>query len=205
MTKQTPRGNVLASAMKTKYILASIIGALVLSISVVGFVLWRATQPVPKGGLFTLQSAQGAWSLQTQAKDLNLIYFGYTSCPDACPLTLSYLASVYAKLTPEQQARMQVIFISVDSEHDKPQNVGDYVKNFNPNFVGLTGNKADIDSVVNLFKTSYIIEENPRSRLGYSVAHSDRVYFVNREGQVVDEVDHISESSEVLKQIKEHL
>jgi protein SCO1/2 len=89
------------------------------------------------GQRFDLQRLKGKWSL---------LFFGYTHCPDVCPTTMTVLRQVYDRLaaTPEVLAQAQVVFVSVDPQRDSPEQLGAYVGYFNQNFIGVTGDEADL-------------------------------------------------------------
>ncbi len=83
------------------------------------------------GRVFDLQRVQGRWTL---------LFFGYTFCPDVCPVTLSALAEVQAQLERDGSAsHLQVVFVSLDPERDTPARLGEYVRFFDPDFLGVTG------------------------------------------------------------------
>jgi protein SCO1/2 len=75
-----------------------------------------------------------------------LLFFGFTNCPDECPLTMGYLKQMYDTLG-DQADDVQVILITTDPETDSPQVMGDYLNHFDPSFIGLTGTKDDLQSV----------------------------------------------------------
>ena len=88
---------------------------------------------------FDTQRLRGRWSL---------LFFGFTSCPDVCPTTMTALAQTNKLLADLPGAlRPRVIMISVDPERDTPERLGAYVKAFDPTFVGATGTKAAIDEL----------------------------------------------------------
>ncbi|MGH8241302.1 MAG: SCO family protein, partial [Steroidobacteraceae bacterium] len=103
-------------------------------------------RPVPPFALvdqdnrpFDTQRLRGGWTL---------LFFGFTSCPDACPTTMAALAQTNKLLADLPGAlRPRVIMISVDPERDTPERLGAYVKAFDPTFVGATGAKAAIDEL----------------------------------------------------------
>lgn len=76
---------------------------------------------------------------------MRLIFYGFVRCPDVCPATLSALNNIYQKLTPQQQQKLYIQLISVDSTHDTPQRMRQYLNRFSPDFIGLTGDSARID------------------------------------------------------------
>ena len=103
------------------------------------------------GGDFSLTGPEGKTvSLEDFRNKVVLIYFGYTFCPDVCPITLSNLKMLMLSLE-EKAEDVQVIFISIDPERDTFQKLKDYVPYFHPTFIGLTGSEAELASVCLLY------------------------------------------------------
>ena len=73
-----------------------------------------------------------------------LLYFGYTNCPDICPLTMSNIAVAKAKLPAAQRKKLRVVFVTTDPERDTPKELGKWLRGQDPSFVGLTG---DFDTI----------------------------------------------------------
>jgi cytochrome oxidase Cu insertion factor (SCO1/SenC/PrrC family) len=111
-----------------------------------------------------------------------LLFFGYTSCPDACPTTLSKLSRVY-KMLGAEGGRVVTVFVSVDPRRDTPRALKEYLKYFRINSVGLTGSKEEIDSVVGQYGAKYEIEQSD-SASGYHINHSTDLYLIDQRGQV---------------------
>jgi protein SCO1/2 len=103
------------------------------------------------GANFTLTDQDGRpFQLSSLRGRVVLLFFGYTSCPDACPTTLSKLARVY-KLLGRHRERVVTLFVSVDPGRDTPRVLKEYLKYFRVNAVGLTGTKEEIDRVVGFY------------------------------------------------------
>jgi protein SCO1/2 len=111
-----------------------------------------------------------------------LVFFGYTSCPDVCPTTLSKLSSVYKKLGPDA-ARVKTLYITVDPSRDTPAALKEDLGDFDLDALGLTGTKPEIDKVVALFGASYEIIPTPNSVMKYTVAHSTTLYALDPAGR----------------------
>ena len=75
---------------------------------------------------------------------ITVVFFGYTHCPDVCPLTMANLAVVRDSLAPERKERFRVLLVSVDPARDTPERLARYVARFDTTFVGLTGTEAEI-------------------------------------------------------------
>lgn len=187
-----------------KFVISAMVAA-VLSLGAVVFLLYKANHSLALGGDFSANSIQGPWKFSTDAKDLNLVYVGYAKCPDVCPMALSYASQAFKKLTEAELKNTRFIFLSVDVQHDTIQNVSDYAAQFFPSFIGLSGTQNEIDEAVKKIGATYIVEPNPKSYLGYSIAHSDRIFFLNKQGLVIDSLPNPRDADTILSKIKEHL
>jgi protein SCO1/2 len=76
-----------------------------------------------------------------------LLYFGYTNCVDVCPVTMANIAAAMKTLSANQQARIQVIFVTTDPARDTPQRLRAWLNNFDPHFIGLSGDTGDINRI----------------------------------------------------------
>ena len=123
------------------------------------------------------------FSLTAQQGRVVLIYFGYTSCPDACPTTLGRLAQVRRDLGADA-ARVQVVMISVDPERDTAQVLKNYVTAFDTTFLGLTGTPEELAPVMKAYGVTAIKRLLPDSALSYSVDHSVYTYVIDPAGRL---------------------
>lgn len=193
-------------SLKPKTFFKAVTAAFLLTVIIGSAIIWYSTKEPAYGGDFNLTYRAQPWKFSDQPKKINLLYFGYAKCPDVCPLTLSYVGSAFRKLTKEDLEKIRLIFVSVDQEHDKPDDVADYATNFFSEFIGLSGSsQKQIDEAIHLFPASYMVEKNPKSYLGYSISHTDRVFFLNKNGQVIDSVAGPRDFDSILTKIKEHL
>jgi protein SCO1/2 len=135
-----------------------------------------APQPAPN---FTLESADGPVQLSDYQGKFVFLYFGYTFCPDACPTTMATLAQLKRQLGDDAD-QVQVIMITIDPERDTAENMAEYVAFFDDSFVGLTGEKAEIDAAGAPFGLYYEKEEGSAAT-GYLMSHTTRVYLLDRE------------------------
>ncbi|MCS7057215.1 MAG: SCO family protein [Thermoflexales bacterium] len=112
-----------------------------------------------------------------------LIAFGYTFCPDVCPLTMADLRRVKRELG-EAGDRVNFVFITVDPQRDTPEVIRRYVKAFDPAFIGLTGDEATLKKLIyefdGLFEKQPPQSGNPNS---YIVAHTSFIYLLDAQGQ----------------------
>jgi protein SCO1/2 len=154
-----------------------------------------------EGANFTLTNQDGrAFQLSDLRGRVVLLFFGYTSCPDACPTTLSKLAKVYKLLGPERD-RVVTLFVSVDPGRDTPRVLKDYLKYFRVNSVGLTGTKEEIDRVVHQYGARYEIEKSD-SAAGYHINHSTDLYLIGQKGEVAQRFKYEGGTKEIADAVR---
>lgn len=194
----------MGAVIKKHILLASLVSA-VLALALLAGLIWYSNRAPELGGSFSANFNSQTWNFNDDPKPLTLLYIGYAKCPDVCPMALSYSSQAFASLSEKEKAKVRLVFLSVDYEHDTPASVATYAQQFNPTFIGLTGSKEQIDSVVNLFKASYIVEKDAKSYLGYSISHTDRIYFLNKKGIVLDTLPNPRSADSIVEKIKENL
>ena len=102
-------------------------------------------QPVPRPS-FTLTTTAGEafnFAEATRGK-LTLLFFGYTHCPDVCPIHMANLGRVVGGLTSDIAQRITVVFVTTDPERDTPEHLTGWLANFHPGFIGLTGTPEEV-------------------------------------------------------------
>ncbi|MFH1764197.1 MAG: SCO family protein [Gemmatimonadota bacterium] len=138
------------------------------------------SDPLPAPS-FTLTSHRGEPVSTSDFPDrIIAVFFGYTFCPDICPLTLSHLSLAFQELG-EEATRIQLLFISVDPGRDTPERLGQYLGAFHPSFLGLTGSEEGIREVANAFGAFFA-----RSGEGddYTVDHTARTFVIDPSGRI---------------------
>jgi protein SCO1/2 len=137
------------------------------------------------GGDFTLTSHTGgrvSWG--DFAGQYRLVYFGFTYCPDICPTDIQRLSQGLGQFEtsdPALGAKVQPIFISVDPERDTPEVMGEFVGNFHPRLVGLTGTPEEIEAAKQAFGAS--ASKDPAKADGnYNVSHTTFTYLFAPDG-----------------------
>lgn len=167
------------------------IGIAVLVLMVVAGVALRWLRPPQMHGIvlqspdraadFTLTASTGEpMSLSDLRGRYVLIYFGYTFCPDVCPTTMNDLRTAIRTLGPKAED-VQVVMVSVDPERDTVDQLAKYMAAFDPNFIGLTGDKAVIDQAATQFGVFYEAHEGSAAT-GYLVDHTSVVTLIDPEG-----------------------
>ena len=130
------------------------------------------------GGPFQLVDETGQTVTDTQVfTKPALVYFGYASCPDVCPLDNARNVEV-ADILAKQGAELTPVFISVDPARDTPAALAEYTDNFGPNLLGLTGSAEQINAAAKAYKVFFQIPENADAAAGYAVDHTTVTYLV---------------------------
>lgn len=109
-----------------------------------------------------------------------LLYFGYTHCPDVCPLTLAQLHVVMQRLGPQAEDA-RILFVSVDPARDTPAVLKTYVNAFDPRAVGLTGTPRAVEALSKRYRSAFTREPGG-SDDSYAVSHSSAIYVFDRAG-----------------------
>ncbi len=127
--------------------------------------------PKPK---FTLTDTSGApfdFASRTQGY-ATLLYFGYTHCPDMCPLEMSTIAEAFRKIPPASADRFKVVFVTTDPERDSPQVLRSWLDHFDKRFIGLTGSAAEIAAAQIAANLSPAKKSAVRPDGAYEVGHA---------------------------------
>jgi protein SCO1/2 len=123
-------------------------------------------------------------TFQAPEGQLLLVYFGYTSCPDVCPTTLSDVRTALAELDEEDAATIDLAMATVDPERDVDEVIGGYVQSFVPDAHGLrTTDDAELRAAADAFGVEYRVDTNDEGEV--EVVHSGSLYVVDDQGQLV--------------------
>jgi protein SCO1/2 len=170
-----------------------------------GFVWLRGGETPAIGGPFTLVDKAGhAITDRAFRGKAMLVYFGYTTCPDVCPTTLSDVAAALDSLGAKAAA-VQPVFITVDPARDTPAVVGAYVANFGDRWVGLTGSDAQIAAVAKEYRVYYAKHATGSGPLDYTMDHSSVLYLMGPDGRFVAPVAADAPPAAMASDIARHL
>jgi len=141
------------------------------------------TRPLPDfelrtaaGGELTHADLQGQWSL---------LFFGFTNCPDICPDTLAMLHSAISSLdTMGATSKPQVIFVSVDPGRDDAEALGEYMRSFDPDFIGATGGEEQLRKLTRSLGIYFALDEPDPDSGFYSVDHSASILIIDPQGRL---------------------
>lgn len=133
---------------------------------------------------FSLQTANnGTFRLGEQKGKIVLIFFGYTNCPDVCPITLATFKQAHERLGDDAQ-KVRFVMITADPERDTPDKVAAYAARFNPEFVGLSGSMADLQPIWKELGV-FVEKQDTGSAAGYLVSHTASVYVIDKNGSLL--------------------
>lgn len=131
--------------------------------------------------VFTLTDHTGRDVTEADYADRwKLVFFGFTHCPDICPTTLAYMASVLDAL--DDPDRVAPLFVTVDPVRDTPQVMAEYVSAFHPRLIGLTGTEAQVAEAARSFRTWFERLKDADAPDGYAMAHAGHLYLMRPDG-----------------------
>jgi len=156
------------------------------------------------GGHFALTTHNGERYNSASDKNLKIIYFGFTYCPDVCPTTLINMANTLEELK-DKKNEITPLFISVDPERDNLEILSKYVSAFHSNIIGLTGSVEDIEKVAADWKVYYKKEVNEDMPDNYIINHLDIIFIANKNNNLVDFVRPNTSYKDIANKLREIL
>jgi cytochrome oxidase Cu insertion factor (SCO1/SenC/PrrC family) len=160
------------------------------------------------GGPFELTDQNGKPRKSTEFQGrFMLIYFGYTYCPDVCPTALQIMSNALQSLGSRAKA-VQPIFITVDPSRDTPAHLKEYVKNFYPGMIGLTGDEKLIKAAAKNYRVYYakaLQDKDKPDADSYLMDHSSIVFLMDKKGRYVTHFSHQTNAALMAHMIAKHL
>jgi protein SCO1/2 len=142
-----------------------------------------ATQPSSVGGAFQLVDQNGKTVTDADFKGKpQLVFFGFTHCPDICPTALFEISEVLRRMGPDAE-KAGAIFVSVDPERDTPEKLKLYLSSFHPRISALTGTPEQVEAMTRAYRV--YAKKVPLDGGGYTMDHSAIVYLMDKNGQFV--------------------
>ena len=129
-----------------------------------------------------------------------LMYFGFLSCPDVCPTTLSSMSKVFKDLSKEKLDRIEFLFIDLDPEKDTMERMIKYSSNFHPKIKPVIINLLDLDPFTKYFGVAFM-KMPLKSKMGYTIDHSTDIIVLSPEGQILQPIAHGSAQVDILNQL----
>ncbi len=151
------------------------------------------------GGPFTLQTTDGRTVTErTYRGKWVAIFFGYTSCPDACPTALSNMSVALEKLGKDAE-KIQPLFVTVDPDRDTSRVLAGFVQSFDHRIVGLLGTRAQIDAAAKAYRAFYQLHKEQGD--GYTVDHSAYFYLMDPDGKFANVVEGTTPGDQMAEKI----
>ena len=189
--------------------LLAVLGAAAGLLLLTGGYLWSLggtspPRPAPIGGPFTLTAANGETITDQSFRGRYvLIYFGYTSCQDVCPLTLNAVAEALDVLGPKA-SRLQPLFVTVDPQRDTPEILRRYVADFSDRLLGLTGTPDQLRRMRQEYRVTSTVHPGRTGSVGYTVDHSSVLYLLGPDGRFLAPVRADESGAEMARDIAGH-
>lgn len=163
----------------------------------------RTTGKALIGGAFSMVNQDGK---PVTDKDFRgkymLIYFGYTFCPDVCPTELQVITGALEQLG-DAANNIQPVFVSVDPERDTPAVMKDYISNFYPGMIGLTGNAKQVSAIARAYRVYYSkVTEKGSAADEYTMDHSSIIYLMGPDGSFVKHFSYGTDAAALARGIK---
>ncbi len=141
------------------------------------------------GQAFGLEQLQGQWSF---------VFFGYTHCPDICPITMAIMADVYTEII-DQHHNIQTLFVSVDPKRDSAAQRQQYVAYFHDQFIGLGGDTAMLESLTKQIGVAYYVDEQGESD-NYIVDHTASIFLFDPAARLVSKFSSPHQKDQIIEQ-----
>ena len=163
----------------------------------------QATQAALVGGPFSLVDHTGRVVTDADFRGTHtLVFFGFASCTDVCPTTLTEITGAL-DLLGELESRVQPLFITIDPARDTVEALAAYVENFHPRLLGLTGSPAEVDRAAEAYRVYYA--KVPLEGEDYQVDHTAVVYLMGPEGQYLTHFTAHAQAPKIAEKIRRHL
>jgi protein SCO1/2 len=148
-----------------------------------GFVGTELATPLPKPRFQYIDSHAAPYRLDSAtAGKVTLLLFGYTNCPDICPVHLSNLAAVLDRMPDSIQTQIAVVFVTTDPARDTPPVLDKWVKGFDPHFIGLTASDSIITASQQMLQVLEAVKGTTDAKGSYPVGHAAGVIAFTRDG-----------------------
>lgn len=197
-TKQPSRGAFIWGGL----LLAALAFGLGLAAYLGGEVKQQASaQSEGLGGPFTLVASDGKpFTLANVGGKPYAIYFGFTRCPDVCPTSLAKMARLRARMGKDGE-KFAMLFVSVDPEHDKPKDIGQYVTLFGTPIIGLTGSDAQLAAIEKSY--GVYVAKVPQPGGDYTIDHTASIYLMDARGGFQNMIGHDESDDAALAKLKQ--
>ncbi|MBP9680548.1 MAG: SCO family protein [Bacteriovorax sp.] len=193
--------------MKKKGILKSLLSTVALMSLLIFSYLYTKEQFQFNPLTYPLLTPRGEVKLvdELQKKKLTLLYFGFLTCPDACPTTLSTISSVFKALPSSDLEKINFFFIDLDPERDSIEKLKTYSQFFHPLITPISVPLKHLDSFTRFFDIVFMKVPLKNSAMGYTIDHSTHLLIVDSKGKIISHIEHGTNKNLTLAILKKHL
>jgi cytochrome oxidase Cu insertion factor (SCO1/SenC/PrrC family) len=154
------------------------------------------------GGPFTMLNQKGeAVTEKNFEGQYTLYFFGFTFCEDVCPTELQVVSAALKELGPDA-VKITPVFVSVDPERDTPKVMGEYVANFDPRFVGLTGSPEQLAVMAKAFHVYYKKVVDEKNTRNYEMDHPSILYLMGPDGKFAKHFPYTTDAKKLALELK---
>lgn len=163
----------------------------------------KTATSAPVGGAFGLTDHTGkAVTEKSWPGKHKLVFFGFTHCPEICPMTLTRIAEAMEK-DKSAFENVQVLFITTDPARDTPEVMKEYIANFNPAITGLTGDEKQVKDVETAYKV-YSAKRSIDDGKDYTMDHSAFIYLMSPDDKMLEVLRSETAPEEIAAKVKAH-
>jgi protein SCO1/2 len=200
-----PKPHYAPSRLQAALVILTVLAAVVMA----GLTYYLSVQPrgllgsgtALVGGPFTLTDHNGRKVTEKEfLGKYMLVFFGYTYCPDVCPTELQVISAALDSLGTKADA-IQPVFITIDPRRDSPEVMKQYVANFHPRLLGLTGSSEEIAAVAKTYRVYYSKVENNSGPDSYLMDHSSIIYLMDKEGKFLKHFTYSTDAAALAKDL----
>ncbi|AZL15007.1 SCO family protein [Rickettsiales endosymbiont of Stachyamoeba lipophora] len=176
---------------------------LILGIIICFFTNFANAEKAAIGGQFQLIDTQNQTVTEKALLGkYTLIYFGFTTCPHICPMAVNNMSNVYDYLTEKEIKKVGMYFITVDPRRDDIKKLTDFMSNFDPKIVGLTGHKEQIEQAINSYRVFTQETQEVNDKGEYLINHSSFIYLMGPDGNYITHFEHEATGKAMAKRLK---
>lgn len=195
---------------RPKLIAAALLILAALALAALALTRWPENGPAGTGtaligGPFSMVNQKGETVTEKSFEGhYTLYFFGFTFCPDVCPTQLQVLSASLKELGPDA-AKITTVFVSIDPERDTPKIIAEYIANFDPRLVGLTGTPEQLAVMAKAFHVYYKKEIDPKDVRNYSMDHSSILYLMGPDGKFAKHFPYTTDAKALASSLKKVL
>jgi protein SCO1/2 len=150
----------------------------------------------------SFQTPNGNQSLATYKDKIILLYFGFLTCPEACPTTMTHVSAAFKQLTPTELNKIILIFVDLDPERDTLPKLKEYTSFFHPNIIPFYATLEVLNPFTRYFGVSFL-KVPIKSSMGYTIDHSTDIKVISPKGIFLDDIHYGTDSKLMILKIKQ--